>query len=336
MPPPAIAVIGCGAITQSLYVPALNSVRSRVGKIWFVDNNATQAVSTSRSVQNSEPASNYQTVLPFVSGAVIALPHHLHDRVSREFLSAGVHVLCEKPLTEDSTTARELVDLATSKNVTLSVNQTRRLMASSQKVKQLIDQRAIGELQSIEFNEGDEFNWPTASGFYFNPRISTRGVLSDIGSHVLDLLCWWLGEKPMLLASENDSFGGRESVAALRLKSRECTIDVRLSRLAGLSNKFLIQGTRGSIRGDIFDWRTVSMVAGGQERTLRLNSHAGTIAEAGHALLVNFVECVLGTRTPLVPAIEVIPTLELIDEAYGTAQQFSMPWYAPREIFHEA
>lgn len=52
----------------------------------------------------------------------VATPHPEHGQPSMDCLKAGLHVLCEKPLTERISTAREMVRLAARKKLVLSVD----------------------------------------------------------------------------------------------------------------------------------------------------------------------------------------------------------------------
>src|ERR1700689_2027272 len=54
-----------------------------------------------------------------VNAIVIATPLHTHYSLVRDALNGGKHVLCEKPLCEITSQARELVDLAKQKNLVL-------------------------------------------------------------------------------------------------------------------------------------------------------------------------------------------------------------------------
>ena len=47
-----------------------------------------------------------------------------------------------------------------------------------------------------------------------------RGVLLDIGVHVLDVVCWWLGEAPRVLSASMDGYGGPECFARAGLAVR--------------------------------------------------------------------------------------------------------------------
>jgi predicted dehydrogenase len=330
----AAAVIGCGAITQSFYLPVLLGYEHALEKLILVDNDVERAKQAARQFQNATHYADYRDVIHSVDGVIIAVPHHLHYSISKRFLMAGVHVLCEKPLAETGSEVRDMIRLAEENNVTISVNNTRRLFPSCLKVKEILSTGEIGTPRSIRYLDGGEFNWPTASGFYFDSRLSKKGVLLDMGAHVVDLICWWLGGKPTLLTSENDSFGGCEAVASLDLDFSGCRCEIRLSRLSRLPNRFLIKGNLGTIEGEVYDWKSLIVTKNdGTRRVFKMHSAANELVDFGRTLVANFLSVLRKDGKPLIPAGEVLASIELLEEAYGNAKRFPMPWYERSTLF---
>jgi predicted dehydrogenase len=330
---PTIALVGCGAIAQTFYLPILRRHPPILRRLLLVDSHSERAKKVAESFQVTNYFTDYRDVIHSVDGVILAVPHCLHYSISKEFLAAGAHVLCEKPLAETGAEASDLIRLAEGNEVTISVNNTRRLFPSSLKVKQLLSNGAIGDLRSIRYLDGGEFNWPTASGFYFDSKLSRKGVLLDIGAHVLDLICWWLSEKPRLVSSENDSFGGPEAVAFVKLEHGGCTIKVRLSRLCKLPNYFRITGERGTIEGRVYDWRSVTVTKNGAGKALKLRSPENELLDFGRTLVANFLNVLKKESKPLISASEVLASIELLEEAYNEAKRFPMPWYEGRTFF---
>ncbi|MBM2839812.1 MAG: NAD-dependent epimerase/dehydratase [Bacteroidetes bacterium] len=333
---PVIAIIGCGAIAESFYFPTL-SASSALDNLILVDADLDRARKASSRIGAKSSSSDYREVVSKVDGVIIAVPHYLHYPISKDFLEHGVHVLCEKPLTETPDKAHDMIRLAESHNATITVNHTRRLFPSSMKVKELLAAGTIGKLKSISYFDGGEFNWPTASGFYFDSKISKKGVLLDIGAHVIDLVCWWLGGKPHLVSSFNDSFGGIEAVASVELEYQDCRCNIRLSRLSKLPNYYRIEGENGIIEGGVYDARSVSLVhPNGERKTFSSKGNEDSFARISKRLVDNFFRVIRNESTPLVSGQDVLHSIELIDEAYQRAKQFPMAWYEPREVKHVA
>jgi len=337
MPPdnrPALAVIGAGAIAEIFHLPALARRPDLAARALVVDRDAERARLAAATLPGARAATDYRAVLDEVQGAIVAVPLRLHRDVTQECLRRGVHVLCEKPLTETAADAAEMAALAEREGLVLSVNNTRRLYPSTRAVRALIEGGRFGSVVAIDFEEGDKFGWPAVGDGYFGVRAGGRGVLADVGAHVVDLVCWWLGETPRLESYQDDALGGTEAVCELRLATGTATARVRLSWLSKLRNGYRIRFASGHVvEHGIYDWRRPTLISPDGRREV-IETAAGPPAYPRFAdqLLDNFVAAMSGGEVPLVPAREVLPSLTLIDRCYQQRRRFAMPWFTPPEL----
>jgi predicted dehydrogenase len=330
---PRIAIIGCGAFTEWFYLPAFAKHPDALQKLILVDTNPERLQKLAAAHHVATFRTDYHDVLGEVDGAIVALPHQFHHPISMDFLRRGVHVLCEKPLAESPDEAGEMVAQAEKSGVTLSANQTQRLFPANVKIKEFLAQAKFGKPVYLSYAWGDEFTWPTASGFYFNAKRRKGGVLLDRGAHGLDLICWWLGFKPEVVLSENDSFGGIEAVAYVKLKSADCTIEVKVSWLNVLSNSYTIRCETAEINNKFLDWWQLPIRhKSGEVEIIPLESTERSYDEFGVKIVGNFIDVIHKGDAPLIPASEVIPSIQLIEECYKKAQRFMLPWYQNLEV----
>ena len=326
---PRIVLVGCGAIAELFYVPALLRLRDRLGVIALVDNDIARAKLLSLRLDGSKVVSNLEEEVGRADGVILAVPHHLHFQMAKQSLESGAHVLCEKPLAETVAEAKELVEISKRTNRKLLVNQTRRMQESNRMINQIIASGRLGGLQRIEYYDGNKFMWPSSSGFYFDRRSTKKGVLSDIGSHVADLLCWWLGAQPSVVTSFSDSFGGIEAVVDLALRKDSCDCRVRLSRLGRLPNIVRIAGEEATIECGVYDGDRIVLRGkkGTQTQESIIRPKNPPMEELAENLLLNFLEVIISNAEPLVPADSVISSIALIEDAYRKAQPFRLSWY---------
>ena len=155
----------------------------------------------------------------------------------------------------------------------MAVNQTRRLFPANRQIRELLAAGAIGRPSRIVYEMGEPFEWPAVSDSYFGTKGSGKGVLLDTGAHIVDLVTWWLGGKPQLTRFRDDSFGGTEAVAAIELEHGGCRASIRLSWLSKLRNFYRIEGERGSIEGEVYDWS--SFIQRSARRRAHSNGHRG-------------------------------------------------------------
>ena len=325
--PLCVAVIGCGAIAEMYHLPALARKTSRVKKIVLVDPDVARARALAVTFPDARVAESHEQIWDEIDAAIIATPPWLHYRIAMPLLARGIHVLCEKPLAESAADGRAMIEEAKRSGAYLCVNQTRRAFPAVKHVKKLLYSGTIGECTTIEHTEGARVRWPSASGWHFARTNGARGVLFDVGAHVLDTICWWLDDKPAVISCSTDSFGGPEGVASLVLASRACTIDIRLSWLSRLSNAYRIVGTRGIIEGSIFDWRRLTVVSDrGRQRHVKVSSDKNDYLAFGKVVIDNFLDAISEHAAPLAPATSVLPSLDLLEECYRCASKMPMPW----------
>jgi len=174
---------------------------------------------------------------------------------------------------------------------------------------------------------GEKFGWQSLTGFYTDPTLSSKGVLLDLGAHLLDLVCWWLEEPPQLLQFQDDSFGGPESVAHVKAKARECQIDIRLNRLADIKSYYIFHGTEGTVECNPDDWTSLKWVPkAGQPKQLIFPAHERTYKEFVGTLVNNFIGVIEGRGKPLIQGSDVCSSIDLIDECYSKRQRLPLPW----------
>ena len=292
----------------------------------MVDTNEQRRTKVEVAFGAKKGIQDYREVLGKVDGVIIATPHSSHHHIAMDFLREHVHVLCEKPLAVSVSDAREMIAQAERSSVTLSVNNIRRLYPSYNAVKKLLSDGNVGQIRSITYCEGEDFGWPTVSGFYFSKQ-SSKGVLLDQGAHALDAVCWWLGSKPNLISCRTDSFGGPEAAVSVKFRHESCLGETNLSWLARLQNRYSLECENGQIWGGTKDWGKLNLKLGSAKpRIVEVDSTTRYGPILRQRMVDNFLNVIDGKAAPLVPGKEVVESIQLIDESYSAAERFSMPW----------
>src|ERR1017187_4952693 len=109
--PPNVALIGCGAIAQTFYLPAMAKHRALFGDVWFVDP-SDRARSTAASIVPGHTARQLTDIHDDIDLAIIATPNASHFSLAYEALSRGADVLVEKPFVICPIEGRELAKFA--------------------------------------------------------------------------------------------------------------------------------------------------------------------------------------------------------------------------------
>jgi predicted dehydrogenase len=116
---------------------------------------------------------------------VIATPNILHFDLAREFLTAGKHIVIEKPFTPSSVEADELIRLSGETGKKIFVYQNRRWDGDFKTVQQVVYQGYLGEILEFEAHFDRFAPGPRRSEWRDEP-LPGGGVLYDLGSHMID------------------------------------------------------------------------------------------------------------------------------------------------------
>jgi predicted dehydrogenase/nucleoside-diphosphate-sugar epimerase len=322
-----IGVIGCGAIAELYHLPALvANPRTKAG-IALADPNNARLEAMGVQFTAACTCTDYHQLIGQVDGVIIATPPALHFPVAKFFLEQGIPVLCEKPLSESSQEVESLMEISKRTGAALAVNQTRRFFPTYGKIRELIAQGVLGRLESITYHDGNDFNWPAASPHHFQP--GAKGAWSDTGVHLLDSICYWIGATPRLVRSQNDSFGGPEAMATVNLEHQGCQIEIKVSRYDRMMNGFKIVGSEGSIEAEAEDWDEFTVkFHDGRSRRYKCASNRLKYNDFAAPMVENLIQIISENAAPTVAGASVLGTIRLLEQAYESAQPYSMPWNA--------
>ncbi len=146
-------------------------------------------------------------------------PDNAHYPTTLKLIAAGKHVLCEKPLAEDFAKADEMAKAAEAKKLVNMVNLSYRNVAALRKAKAMIAAGDIGEVRHIEASYRQSWltgkhwgDWRTDPKWLW--RLSeahgSKGVLGDVGIHILDFTTLAIGMMPARLQAQLKTFDKAE------------------------------------------------------------------------------------------------------------------------------
>ena len=147
-----LAIIGCGAVTQNFYIPALKSLN--IFPVIFVDKNIDSARKCSKKFRGSQALSSIENNYERFNEAIITLPNTLHYSFAKELLNKGKNLLIEKPLTINSLESAELMTIANNKNLVVICGNMRRQLRSAKFIKKIISNKTLGNVISFKCREG--------------------------------------------------------------------------------------------------------------------------------------------------------------------------------------
>lgn len=145
---------------------------------------------------------------PNIDAIYNPLPNHLHAEWSIRCAEAGKPVLCEKPLASDAAEAQRMVDAFAERGVLLAEAFMYRFHPQTQRVKMMIQEGALGEVQLIE----SSFTFRITNDDNIRLRKDMAGGgLMDVGCYCVNVMRFLTDEEPEQVGALAH-FGGRSGV----------------------------------------------------------------------------------------------------------------------------
>ncbi len=201
------AVIGTGFI-GTVHVEQLRRIGVQVRGVLGSTPERGAGRATELGVPRAFASLNELLADPSVDVVHVTSPNHLHHPQALAILSAGRHIVCEKPLAMTAAQSAELVRAAARAGVVNAVNFNIRFYPLHQHTREAI---AAGELGDVRFVTGHylqdwllhdtDWNWrlePDKGG-------ALRAV-GDIGSHWLDLVTFLTGQRIVSVMADVATF----------------------------------------------------------------------------------------------------------------------------------
>ena len=187
-------IIGCGDVAENKGGPALYQVEgSQLIAVMRRD------VEKARDFAQRHGAKRYyRTVEELlkdeeINAVYVATPPYLHCEQTIKTAESGKHILCEKPMAMNPSECYKMIDACRQNNVKLMMAYYRRCYPNVLKMKEFLQDGAIGEPMLAKVSLTGYYN-PQNGAWRIQPEISGGGVLMDVGSHRLDVLIFLLGD----------------------------------------------------------------------------------------------------------------------------------------------
>ena len=149
-----------------------------------------------------------------IEAVAIVTPNHVHFPAAKAFLEAGIHVICDKPLTSTLADAKKLATIAekSGKLFVLTHNYTGYPMV--RQAREMVQKGMLGTLRLVQaeypqdwLTEAVEQTGQKQAAWRTDPKQSgAGGSTGDIGTHAYNLGCFVSGLELEELCADLDSF----------------------------------------------------------------------------------------------------------------------------------
>ncbi|GAB1580336.1 Gfo/Idh/MocA family protein [Phyllobacterium phragmitis] len=154
-----------------------------------------------------------------IEAVAIVTPNHMHAPAAKAFLEAGIHVICDKPLTLNVEEAKELVDLVDKTGKIFAVTHNYTGYPMIRQARAMVEKGELGEIRLVQaeypqdwLTERAESTGSKQAEWRTDPKRSgAGGCIGDIGTHAYNLACFVTGlELHELLAQLTTFVEGRQ------------------------------------------------------------------------------------------------------------------------------
>ena len=340
-PPVRIAVIGTGWWATATHIPALLEDPG-VELVALCDVSAERVQAAAAAFGIERTYTDHRALLAETrpEAVVVATTHATHFMVADDCLTAGAHLLIEKPMTLLATDARALVEHAARVGRAVIVGYPWNYLTHVRQVQARIASGGLGPIQLVQcvFNSynadliggKDRSAHPGAypvhgpGDVYSRPEHSGGGHGHLQMTHAAGLLCAVTGLRIARVQARMANHGLPLDLVDVLLVEFE---GGALGTVSGTSNGFLPKSTlslgcaRGSVEMDIFAGTTVIQASDAERENLPPVDEP----DARFAPVRNLIAIARGTETP--PARPEVGwhAVELLDAAYRSAAINGMP-----------
>ncbi len=261
-----------------------------------------------------------------IDAVVIATPVNTHHRLAKQALTAGKHVLIEKPITRNSEEARDLIQLADQKGLSLMVGHTFEYNPAVIALKEVVMRGDVGRVLYVD-----------AARLNLGQYRSDVNVLWDLAPHDVSILNYILDSTPTHVSARGNACirPGKHDVAYLELKYPKAVLGhihvswlepckVRRITIVG-DEKMVVYNDVSEEKLRIYDKGVVKTTSSGDFADFQLSYHNGGVmippVPSGEPLkleIMHFIECIRNGQKPKsdgLSGLNVIKVLEAADKS---------------------
>ena len=263
-----MGVVGTGNISRMHINGILGSPDAELKAICDNDGAVLKTKGDLYGIPDALRFTDYEALLkcPEVDAISICTPNCMHYPVAVAAVQNGKPFLIEKPVTMTYEQAVALKDMAAKANVAHMVDFSFRFKAAARHAKWMIEQGYLGDIRHVYAEYLQCMNVSDTSAFTWkhSRELAGTGVLNNLGSHVVDLIRFMVGDFNKVCghagvcvpSRPGDASGGRGVVDAYdfshTLGELDCgaSVTLTLTKMAyGRKNyqKIEVYGSKGAL-----------------------------------------------------------------------------------------
>jgi predicted dehydrogenase len=320
-------IIGCGNVTEVKSGPAFNKVaNSSLVAVMRRDASLAEDYAKRHAVPKWYSHAADLINDPDVNAIYIATPPKQHEEYAIAAMQAGKPVYVEKPMALDLAACRRMEQVSKDTGVKLVVAHYRRALPLFIRVKELLDQQAIGDIRfaRISLLQPDQSAMiaKTGTNWRVDPALAGAGLFYDLAPHQLDLLIHFLGKPTSangLAVNQAGLYTAEDLVVGVAQLPNQVLFNGTWCFTTPEGKEedlFEIQGSNGSIRFAVFG-HALTIERNGIIETEKFDPPQ----HIQQPMIAKIVQYFLGNTGNPCSAADAIQSMEMMEQfAYGTNQ----------------
>ena len=193
--PIRVAIIGLGAVTRNIHLPAYSKLRDKVSVVAGCDIDSDAKTFVKRKWHLPELYDNPQEMIEKTKPDIVCIctPPALHYEQCLMGLDYGCHVFCEKPLVESLSQADEIIQASNRAKRFVVVNSEFPCMNIHTSAKKLIGSPEFGRLLFLHASQTFHPTEFTEAGWRGKMQ---RRISLDFAVHVFELIKFFFEDHP--------------------------------------------------------------------------------------------------------------------------------------------
>ncbi len=186
-----LGILGAGAITQVAHLPVLRKLKG-VSVTALCDNDLPKARALAERFEVPRSVDDIEELLKpgDLDALLICTPNHLHESHAIAAISAGLHILIERPLAMTAASAQKIIKAAEKRERVLMVSATHRYRTDVQLVRSFVQSGELGDIESVRGSWHVFRPGRAQLGWRLRRDEAGGGAMLDLGQAILDLGLW--------------------------------------------------------------------------------------------------------------------------------------------------
>ncbi len=267
---------------------------------------------------------------------VVGAPNHVHCPIVCEAAEAGKHIVVEKPMCLNLAEADKMIDTCKQNNVKLMYAEELCFTPKYVRMKQLLDEGALGDL--ILIKQSEKHDGPHTPHFW-DVEQSGGGVMMDMGCHAIEFFRWIVGRdvQPKSIYADMGNYvhkdktkGDDNTIFILKFENGVTGLaEESWVKKGGMDDRAEVHGTQGVAYANLLQGNAIltyseSGYGYAVEKAGASTGWSFTIYEEAWNYgfpqeMQHFVNCVRNDTKPAITGEDGKAVLEIVFAAYASA-----------------